>query len=191
MIMATAGYRGDVPITLEQYAALPEDERWTIEAVRGRLVREPRPAPLHSRVQARLIYLLESHERAQRTRGAVLIETEFVLSVDPLTVRVPDVAWVSAARVPANGYELPRWHFAPDLAAEVVSPRTRRKDLEERVADYLTAGSRLVWLVDPRPRTVVVHRPGLEPVLLGAMDQLTGGDVLPAFSVPVLELFPD
>src|SRR5512140_1138240 len=100
-----------------------EDERHKVEAVRGRLVREPRPAPLHSSVQASLVFLLEAHERARRTGGVVLVETEFVLSLDPLTVRVPDVAWVSAGRIPPNGYTLPRWHFAPDLAAEVVSPR--------------------------------------------------------------------
>ena len=188
--MATAEFRDRDYVTLEQYARLPEDERWNVEAVRGRLVREPRPAPLHNRVQARFIHLLEAHEDAQRTGGAVLPETEFVLSVDPLTVRIPDVAWVSASRVPANGYSLPRWHFAPDLAVEVVSPRNTRQALEERVADYLSAGSRLVWVADPRPRTVTVHQPGAEPVLLGVMDELSGSDVLPGFRVPVLRVFP-
>lgn len=185
--MATARSRD--PVTLEQYARLPEDRHWKVEAVRGRLVREPKPAPLHNCVQATLIYLLKSYERRWRTGGAVLPETEFVLSVDPLTVRVPDVAWVSAGRIPADGYAMPRWHLAPDLAIEVLSPRNTRPELEERVADYLAAGGRLVWLVDPRSRTVVVHRPGAAPELMGAGDELTAGDVLPGFRVPVLELF--
>ena len=162
-----------------------------MEAVRGRLVREPKPAPLHNRVQARLISLLDVYERAQHTGGAVLPETEFVLSVDPLTVRVPDVAWVSVGRIPANGCALPRWNLAPDLAAEVVSPRNTRVELDERVTHFLVAGSRLVWVVDPRPRTVTVYQPGVEAVRLGVMDELGAGDVLPGISVPVLELFPE
>ena len=189
--MATAESREPEPVTLEQYARLPEDEFYKVEAVRGRLVREPRPAPLHSSVQATLIALLKNYEWAKHTGGAVLVETEFVLSVDPLTVRTPDVAWVSAGRIPANGYTLPRWHFAPDQAVEVVSPRNTRAELDERVADFLLAGSRLVWVVDPRPRTVTVYEPGANPLLLDVMDELGAGHVLPGFHVPVLELFPD
>lgn len=188
--MATAESPEREYVTLEQYASMPEDEFYKVEAVRGRLIREPRPAPLHARVQSRLVYLLEAYERAHRTGGAAVIEVEFVLSVEPLTVRVPDVAWVSAVRIPERGYTLPRWHVAPDLAAEVVSPRNRRRDLEERVGDYILAGSRLVWVVDPRTRTVAVHRPGEEPLRLGVMDELTGDDVLPGFRAPLLELFP-
>jgi len=187
--MAVAESRERTPITLEDYARLPEDRRWKVEAVRGRLVREPRPAPLHNQVQGTLSYLLNAHERARPAGGVVLPETEFVLSENPLTVRVPDVAWVSAGRIPVGGYALPRWHVAPDLAAEVVSPRNTMAELEERVADFLAAGSRLVWVVDPRARTVAVHVPNAQPRLLGVMDELAAGDVLPGFSVPVLELF--
>lgn len=189
--MAAAESRYPEWVTLQQYDRLPEDERWKVEAVRGRVVREPRPAPLHNRVEGKVTYLLEAYERERRTGGAVLPETEFVLSVEPLTVRVPDVAWVSAARIPANGYALPRWHVAPDLAVEVVSPRNTQRELAERVEDLLSAGTRLAWVVDPRPRTVTVHRPGVEPVLLGVMDQLEGEDVLSGFEAPVSALFPD
>lgn len=189
--MAAAESRDPERVTLEQYDRLPEDERWKVEAVRGRLVREPRPAPLHNRVEGKITYLLEAYERERRTGGAVLPETEFVLSVDPLTVRVPDVAWVSAGRIPANGYALPRWHVAPDLAVEVVSPRNTPRELAERVADFLSSGTRLVWVVDPRMRTVTVHRPGADPTLLGVMDQLTAGDVLPGFTAALPALFPD
>jgi Uma2 family endonuclease len=189
--MASAEARQPGPVSLEQYARLPEDEFYKVEAVRGRLVHEPRPAPLHSSVQATLIALLKNYEWAHRTGGAVLVETEFVLAVAPLTVRIPDVAWVSRARIPTNGYTLPRWHFAPDLAVEVVSPRNTRAELDERVADFLLAGSRLVWVVDPRRRTVTVYEAGAEPLLLGILDELAAGDVLPRFRVPVVELFPD
>jgi Uma2 family endonuclease len=189
--MATAEPRDPAPVTLEYFARLPEDNRWKVEAVRGRLVREPRPAPLHNRVQGRLHLVLGTYEREQHARGVVLLETEFVLSLDPLTVRVPDVAWVAAGRIPGNGYALPRWHLAPDLAAEVVSPRNTRAELEERVADFLAAGSRLVWIVDPHRRSVEVHRPGEERRRLGVMDELGANDVLPGFRVPVCELFPE
>jgi Uma2 family endonuclease len=188
--MANAELYDDTPVTLGQYASLPEDERWKIEAVRGWLIREPRPAPLHSSVQSRLIYLLEAHKLEHRTGGAVLVEVEFVIAVDPLTVRVPDVAYVSAARIPPGGYAQPRWHFGPDLAVEVVSPRNTRAELAERVSDFLSAGTRLVWVVDPRTHTVGVYVPDAAALTLGATAELTGGDVLPGFRVPVLDLFP-
>jgi hypothetical protein len=70
-------------------------------------------------------------------------------------------------------------------------PRNTRVELEERIADFLLASSRLVWVVDPRPRTVTVYEPGASPLLLGVMDELGGGDVLPGFPAPVRELFPD
>lgn len=189
--MSTAEPRDEALVTLAQYAGLPEEERYRVEAVRGRLVREPRPAPLHSRVQTRLLSLLDGYERAQRTGGVVLVEVEFVLRVAPLTVRIPDVAWVSAARIPARGLTLPRWHFSPDLAAEVVSPRNTATEVAARVSDYLSAGSRLVWVVDPRPRTVLVHRPRATPVHLDVTAELGAGDVIPGFRVPVRDLFPD
>jgi Uma2 family endonuclease len=78
---------------------------------------------------------------------------------------------------------------APDLAVEIWSRGNKRKDMAEHVALYLRTGSRLVWVVDPQRRTVTVHRPNHEQVVLGGDDQLSGEDVLPGFACCVADFF--
>jgi Uma2 family endonuclease len=62
-------------------------------------------------------------------------------------------------------------------------------DALAKIAMYLDAGVRLVWLVDPASQTVTIFRPDSMPAKLGAADSLDGGDVLPGFTVPVAEIF--
>lgn len=57
-----------------------------------------------------------------------------------------------------------------------------------KVRDYLAAGTRLVWVIDPHRRTVTVYRPGADPRVLRPDDLLDGGDILPSFTVPVRRL---
>lgn len=76
----------------------------------------------------------------------------------------------------------------PDLAAEVVSPGDSRREVAEKVEDYLAAGTRLVWIIDRRRATVTVHRPGAALRTLGPDDHLDGADPLPGFSLPVSRL---
>jgi Uma2 family endonuclease len=79
--------------------------------------------------------------------------------------------------------------FAPDLVVEVVSPSDRMTDVQAKVDDYLRAGVRLVWVVEPRARTVTAYVPGRPPRVYGEADDLDGGDVLPEFRLPVAEIF--
>jgi Uma2 family endonuclease len=78
---------------------------------------------------------------------------------------------------------------APDLAVEVLSPSNRWRDVREKVADLLAAGTRLVWVIDPPRRKVTVYRALLAPHVLGPTDILDGEDVVPGFSLPVSALF--
>ncbi len=173
--------------TAEEYARLPEYLAGRDELVRGRLVREPFPRPIHAQVQARLCGLLDRHVRDHRL-GFVGGETGFVLERDPDTVRGPDVAFLSRARA---GDTLPdRWpEYGPDLAVEIRSPSDRRGRLAEKIAQYFAAGTRLVWVIDPRARTAVVyHSPG-DARLLHAGAELEGEDVVPGFRVSLREVF--
>ncbi len=79
--------------------------------------------------------------------------------------------------------------LAPDLAVEVLSLSDRMADALAKIAMYLDAGVRLVWLVDPASQTVTIFRPDAVPMKLGAGETLDGGDVLPDFTVPVAEIF--
>ena len=79
--------------------------------------------------------------------------------------------------------------LTPDLAVEVLSPSNRLRDVREKVADLLAAGTRLVWVVDPRRKKVTAYRALLAPRALEEADRLDGEDVVPGFSLPVSALF--
>lgn len=103
-------------------------------------------------------------------------------------VRGPDVAFISRDRIPA---ELPIgwWPFAPDLVVEVLSRSNRVSAMNEKALNYLEAGTRLVWVIDPRTRIVTVHRSLREVVILRADDRLNGAPVIPELDIAVGELF--
>ena len=173
-------------LTVDEYRALPEDPLYRYELVRGWLVREPQPGEEHGWVTATLArYLGEAVD--DEHPGRVLCESGFLLEQDPPTVRGPDVSFISARRAPSPVRDYPR--MAPDLAVEVLSPSNRAGEMREKVGEYFAAGSRVVWIVDPRRRTVTVHASPDEATVLHASDQLTGGDVLPGFRRQVGTLF--
>jgi Uma2 family endonuclease len=176
------------PVTAEELLRMSHDGVRR-ELVKGEL-RTMAPAGFdHGAVIDNVQFLLSRHVREHKLGVVVGAETGFKLSIDPDTVRGADVAFVSAERL--AGRERPRgfWPGAPDLAVEVVSPTDTVDEIEEKVDDYLRAGARLVWVVNPRRRTVTVYRPGAQPVLLTEDQELTGEDVVPGFRCHVREFF--
>jgi Uma2 family endonuclease len=115
-------------------------------------------------------------------------DTGFIVRHDPDTVRGPDVAFVTKKRIPPEGEPDEYWDIAPDLVVEVPSDNDTRKEIREKVTDYLNAGVRLVWVVDPQKRTVEVHSARSQRVLKDK-DVLTGGNVLPGFRCKVADIF--
>jgi Uma2 family endonuclease len=125
----------------------------------------------------------------ERGLGIVVTETGFLLSVEPPTVRGPDLAFLARESLPQ---ELPSegfWRVAPDLAIEVVSPSNTAAEIRGKVLEYLACGSRLVWVVDPATRSASAYRSRRDIALLTVDDDLEGGDVLPGFRLPIAELF--
>jgi Uma2 family endonuclease len=122
-------------------------------------------------------------------RYGELVEAGYVLSRNPDTVRGPDVSFVSAARLGPG--QIPKAFFTggPDLAVEILSPSDSPVEVQEKVADYLRAGARLVWIVNPDPGSITVHHPSRSPQVLSCPDLLDGEDVVPGFQCPVSELF--
>jgi Uma2 family endonuclease len=176
-------------MTLEEYANLDEpDERWVSELVRGVLVREPRPQDPHGHVQVLVAYALQGWARNVGAR--VTLESGYILSENPPTLRGPDVAVVLERRS-SEGQPGGWVRGAPDLAVEVLSPSDTSSAMQEKMLDYLNAGAKRVWLVDPGARTVTVFRPDGSAQMLRAHDTLGGEDVLVGFSVPLSELFED
>jgi Uma2 family endonuclease len=72
---------------------------------------------------------------------------------------------------------------------EVISPNDLYTEVDEKVAEWLEHGTRLVFVVNPRRRTVAVHRPGQPMRTFGMDDTLSGEDVVPGWSLAVRDLF--
>jgi len=115
-------------------------------------------------------------------------ELGVVLSRDPDTVLGPDIAFIAKSRM--TDPSSPKYfEGAPDLAVEVLSPRDLASEVQEKTHQYLKAGTRQVWIVDPKTETVTVHLPGGSSQSYSADSVVDGGDVLPGFSFRPADLF--
>jgi Uma2 family endonuclease len=113
-----------------------------------------------------------------------------MLRLSPGLVRIPDVSFVSRARLAHHRRaRAPILPLAPDLAVEVLSEGNTPREMARKVREYFDSGSRLVWLVDPRSRTVAVHTSPGKPFILTEKQTLTGGDVLVGFTLQLRKLF--
>ena len=154
------------------------------ELVRGRLVvREPAGSQ-HGLVAMSIGAELAVYAKRIAAGGVFAAETGFRLATNPDTVRAPDVAFVTSERLPAavtRGYPA----LAPDLAVEVLSPGDSPGEVLAKVADWLSAGTSLVWVVDPVRRLARVYRRDGSEVLVASDGALDGEDLLPGFSCPL------
>jgi Uma2 family endonuclease len=178
-------------ITAEEMAEIPEpDDGARYELVRGVIQRVSEPPGMrHGSIAMRLGFALGQIVYPRRL-GVVWVESGVITERDPDTVRGPDVAFLSAARVPPGGLPV-FFEGGADIIAEIVSPDDRASKLLEKVAEYLAAGTRLVWVVDPRPRTVTAYDDRGTVRRYTAAATLDAGDVLPELATPVAELFAD
>jgi Uma2 family endonuclease len=151
------------------------------ELLRGRLiVREP-PGTHHGAIAANLTYFLSDFVRRQGSGMIFAQDTGFKIDSDPDTVRAPDVAFVARELVGVireRGYA----ELAPDLLAEVLSPDDRPAEVLAKVADWLAAGTKIVWVIDPDRREARVYRQDGSLAVLASDDALDGEDVLPGFT---------
>jgi Uma2 family endonuclease len=158
------------------------------ELVRGELIMMTPAGAEHGQIVMAIAIPLGSFVK-QRGLGVVFgAETGFHIGHAPDTVRAPDVAFVRAERVPP-GRTRGFYPGAPDLAVEVVSPGDRASEVLAKAQDWLDAGCRAVWVIDPDTRTATVYRSLTEIAVLRVSDRLTCEDLLPGFSLPVGELF--
>jgi Uma2 family endonuclease len=177
---------GNKLMTAEDLLALGSDFHG--ELVRGRLVEMAPASWKHGQIGLRVGVLLGTFVQQNKLGIVVAAETGFILARDPDVVRAPDAAFISAARVAAadeHGF----FTGPPDLAVEVLSPSDKVFDVDEKIADFLTAGCRAVWIINPKQESLTVYRPGQAPQVLRKTDSVDGGEVLPGFACPVADLF--
>ena len=175
-------------VTAEELLRLPNDG-FRYELVRGELRQMTPTGSIHGRVAMNVATALNNHVKAHDLGTVYAAETGFRLATDPDTVRAPDVAFVGRERIEAVGEVEGYWPGAPDLAVEVISPNDSHVEVEEKVFDWLEAGTKMVLAVNPRRRSVTVYRSQSDITILTGTDVLDGGDVVPGFQLTLREIF--
>jgi len=159
------------------------------ELVRGELRKMPPAGQIHGGYAANIVASLVVHTRTNGLGKVYTAEPGFLIELDPDHVRAPDAAFVSNDRLKQIGESTGFARGAPDLAVEVISPNDRYTDVDEKVADWLEAGTLVVVVVNPRNRTVKVHRSPNDITTLEESDSLDVGDVLPGWRMAIKDIF--
>ncbi len=174
-------------ITAEELLAMGTDFHG--ELVRGRLI-EMAPASWGRGMSgSNALLIIGNFVREHKLGRVFTAETGFTLSRDPDSVRAPDVAFVATDRIPTSARRSGFFDGAPDLAVEIISPNDSFSELSEKIDEYLAAGTRIVWVIDDRRKTITVYANNAPPTVLPIDARLTGGDLLPGFDVPVQQFF--
>ena len=175
-------------MTAEELYMMPSDN-FRYELVKGELRKMSPGSYKHGKVIGNLTGPLVQHVREHKLGVVCGAETGFKIAQNPDTVRAPDISFISQAEMDRIGDPDGYWPGAPDLAVEVISPSDTVSEVEEKVQEYLQAGTRLVWVVSPRLLTVTVYRSLTDIKILTVNDTLDGEDVVPGFRFPVNEIF--
>jgi Uma2 family endonuclease len=174
--------------TPEDLLATPDGKRY--ELVGGQLV-ERKMGLESSWVGGRLHSRLDRHCE-EHSIGWVLPADDGYQCFphDPGLVRRPDVSFIRYGRLPGEVLPTGWGKIPPDLAVEVISPNDSADELEVKLDDYQKVAVPLVWVVNPKSRTVMVYRRDGSVSRLRETDELSGEDVIPGFRCPVRDLFP-
>ena len=166
------------------------DDGYRYELVKGELRKTVPAGSEHGDISSDIHGSLGAYVRANNLGRTRIAEPGFILERAPDSVRAPDIAFVRRERIEAIGKTVRYWPEAPDLAVEVISPNDRYTEVNEKVADWLAAGTRMVVVVNPRNRTVNVHTPN-NTITLAMGDMLDGCDVVPGWQMPLTDIFAD
>jgi Uma2 family endonuclease len=175
-------------MTAEELFMMPHGN-FRYELVKGALIKMSPTGGKHGILTARITLALGHYIEANNLGEAFGAETGFMLATNPDTVRAPDAAFVSRERIPPGDFPEKFWPGAPDLAVEVLSPSDTLYEVEEKIEEYLEAGVKLIWIVNPKKRTVTIYQPNAEPQTLTEADTLDGREVVHGFQYSLARLF--
>jgi Uma2 family endonuclease len=145
-------------------------------------------ASLESMLAAELIYFIRRY--LETNDIGMLLAGDGLLKIFPAQVRAPDVAFIRWTRFPnQRPPKAAIYAVCPDLAVEVLSEGNTPEEMDRKLRDYFMAGAKLVWYIQPVNRTARAFTGEHDAIDIGPDGSLTGGDVLPGFSLPLAHLF--
>ncbi len=168
-------------LTAEEFAGRTDLGPHT-ELVKGEVIDVPPPSLIHDVVCQNIGFELSSYVRSRGLGRVASNDSGILTERDPDTLRGADVAYFSYSRVPKDdppdGYP----EVAPELVFEVLSPDDRWVKISPKVTEYLEAGVKLVYVIDPDRRLAMLCRPDdVSPITFGPDEDLVFPDVLPDF----------
>jgi len=189
-------------LTENQGETPPEKKIWTdaefmalnrdghrYEIVNGELIDMGNSGAKHGYVCSILMILLGGYVRLHKLGAMFDSSTAFKMKSG--NKRSPDISFMAKERLQGLD-DIPDGFLegAPDLAVEILSPSNTVEEIDQKIIEYFDNGSRLVWLISPKQKYILVYRNAQEPDrLLKSNDSLDGEEIVPGFNLPVVELF--
>jgi len=161
------------------------DPERSYEIVNGIPEEKEMPGARHSGVCGRLFAELAFYLKTNPI-GSLYPEATFQISDKE---RIPDLAFVSADRIPSEGEPETKWPMPPDLAIEVVSPNDFYEKVHAKALEYLNAGVRQVWIISPENQIITVYRSAINITAFPPEGDLVCEDLFPGFRCPLSEIF--
>ena len=159
------------------------------ELINGELIKFPFADARHGCVAMSIGTELATWVHSNKFGSVFAPGTGFILWRNPDTVRAPDASFVTRDRLPDGVLPVGYLELAPDLAVEVASPSDSAREIQEKVADWLWAGTRLVWVIYPATRSATVHVSDDQFEEVSEEGPLLGEHVIPGFACDLSELF--
>ena len=175
------------PLTVEHYRMLPETGP-RYQLVNGDLYMSPAPNRYHQVISRNLEFILLQYLEKQPL--GELYHAPFDVYLSDVDVFQPDIIIVlnhNRGTLTAAGAE-----GAPDFVVEILSPKTRKLDLEQKRRVYAREGVTELWIIDPDPQTVTVYRfaeDAEHPVMVKRATETLGSPLLPGLAVDLNRVF--
>lgn len=175
--------------TDEAFMALNKDGH-RYEVVKGELVDMGNSGMEHGGIGSFLGGLLAIYVRQHKL--GIVCDSSTAFALKNGNKRSPDVSFVGKERL--QGLKRPPRGFfpgAPDLAVEILSPGNTVEEIHAKIVEYFENGARLVWVIHPDEKYVLVYHSPEPDRFLRLQDLLEGEAIVPGFSMPVAELFEE
>ncbi|HEU4714113.1 MAG TPA: Uma2 family endonuclease [Pyrinomonadaceae bacterium] len=176
-------------MTAEELMKLPMGEGFRYELIDGELITMPASGYPHGRATARLAGPLEQFVFEHDLGEVFAAETGFKLTSNPDTVLAPDISFITKQRHEEWGEPPGFLPGSPNLVVEVLSPDDRPSEVKAKTSLWFSGGAGQVWIVNPKNRTVTIHRSLSDSITFSGSDELEADDILPGFRISLDRIF--